>query len=120
VPEKFKGRKFVVHNANVTLMRTTRDENRAAGEWIGGRLNQMEGPVRFLLPEGGVSGLDRPGAPFHDPEADEALFEAIEKTVRPTGRRLVERVRANINEPAFADAVVEAFGSISPSVRKRA
>jgi uncharacterized protein (UPF0261 family) len=32
----------------------------------------------------------------------------------------VERVRANINEPAFADAVVEAFGSISPSVRKRA
>jgi uncharacterized protein (UPF0261 family)/ABC-type branched-subunit amino acid transport system ATPase component len=120
VPEKFKGRKFVVHNANVTLMRTTRDENRAAGEWIGGRLNQMEGPVRFLLPEGGVSGLDRPGAPFHDPEADEALFEAVEKTVRPTGRRLVERVRANINEPAFADAVVEAFGSISPSVRKRA
>jgi uncharacterized protein (UPF0261 family) len=120
VPEKFKGRKFVVHNANVTLMRTTRDENRAAGEWIGGRLNQMEGPVRFLLPEGGVSGLDRPGAPFHDPEADEALFEAVEKTVRPTGRRLVERVRANINEPAFADAVVEAFGSISPSVRKQA
>ena len=58
VPEKFKGRKFVVHNANVTLMRTTRDENRAAGEWIGGRLNQMDGPVRFLLPEGGVSGLD--------------------------------------------------------------
>jgi len=120
VPEKFRGRKFVVHNANVTLMRTTRDENRAAGEWIGGRINQMEGPVRFLLPEGGVSGLDRPGAPFHDPEADEALFEAIEKTVRPTGRRLVERVRANINEPAFADAVVEAFDSISPSVRKRA
>jgi uncharacterized protein (UPF0261 family)/ABC-type branched-subunit amino acid transport system ATPase component len=120
VPEKFRGRKFVVHNANVTLMRTTRDENRAAGEWIGGRINQMEGPVRFLLPEGGVSGLDRPGAPFHDPEADEALFEAIEKTVRPTGRRLVERVHANINEPAFADAVVEAFDSISPSVRKRA
>jgi uncharacterized protein (UPF0261 family)/ABC-type branched-subunit amino acid transport system ATPase component len=120
VPEKFKGRKFVIHNPNVTLMRTTRDENRAAGEWIGGRLNQMEGPVRFLLPEGGVSGLDRPGAPFHDPGADEALFEAIEKTVRPTRRRLVERVRANINEPAFADAVVEAFDSISPLVRKRA
>ena len=53
------------------------------GEWIGERLNLMEGPVRFLLPEGGVSMLDRPGAPFHDPEADEALFEAIEKTVRP-------------------------------------
>ena len=56
--------KFVIHNPNVTLMRTTRDENRAFGEWIGGRLNDMNGPVRFLLPEGGVSMLDAPGQPF--------------------------------------------------------
>ena len=74
--------KFVIHNPNVTLMRTTRDENRAFGEWIGERLNAMNGPVRFLLPEGGVSMLDAPGKPFHDPEADNALFEALEKTVR--------------------------------------
>ena len=120
VPARFQGRKFVIHNPNVTLMRTTRDENRAAGEWIGQRLNQMEGPVRFLLPEGGVSMLDRPGAPFHDPEADAALFEAVEKTVRPTSKRGVERVRANINDTAFVDAVVDAFVSISPPVSKRA
>ena len=82
VPEKFRSRKFVIHNPNVTLMRTTRDENRAFGEWIGARLNLMNGPVRFLLPEGGVSMLDAPGKPFHDPEADNALFEAMEKTVR--------------------------------------
>ena len=75
VPERFGARRFVVHNQNVTLMRTTRDENRAIGEWMGGRLNQMEGPVRLLLPEGGVSMLDAPGKPFHDPEADNALFE---------------------------------------------
>ncbi len=120
VPVNFNSRKFVIHNANVTLMRTTRDENRAAGEWIGQRLNLMEGPVRFLLPEGGVSALDRPGAPFHDPEADEALFEAIEKTVRPTGQRHVERIRANINDATFVDAAVEAFQAISPALGKRA
>ena len=45
--ERFQNRKFVIHNPNVTLMRTTRDENRAVGEWIGQRLNLMEGPVRF-------------------------------------------------------------------------
>ena len=61
----------------------------------------MNGPVRFLLPEGGVSMLDAPGQPFHDPEADNALFEAIEKTVRQTPQRRVERVRANINDDAF-------------------
>jgi uncharacterized protein (UPF0261 family)/ABC-type branched-subunit amino acid transport system ATPase component len=120
VPARFQGRKFVIHNPNVTLMRTTRDENRAAGEWIGQRLNQMEGLVRFLLPEAGVSMLDRPGAPFHDPEADAALFEAVEKTVRPTSKRSVERVRANINDTVFVDAVVDAFVSISPPVSKRA
>ena len=61
----------------------------------------------------------RPGKPFHDPEADDALFEAIEKTVRPTGqRRLVSVCAANINDPAFADAVVEAFGAASPPVRE--
>lgn len=120
VPERFRNRGFVVHNPNITLMRTTRDENRAIGEWIGGRLNQMNGPVRFLLPESGVSLLDAPGQPFHDPEADAALFEAIEKTVRPTSARRVERVRANINDNAFVDALVAAFQSIVPKLQKRA
>jgi len=120
VPEKFRGRKFVVHNPNVTLMRTTRDENRAFGEWIGGRLNEMAGPVRFLLPEGGVSMLDAPGKPFHDPDADNALFEAIEKTVRQTPARRLERVKANINDEPFVEAVVGAFHSIAPKLQRRA
>ncbi|TPK02211.1 ABC transporter permease [Mesorhizobium sp. B2-5-9] len=119
-PEKFRSRKFVIHNPNVTLMRTTRDENRAFGEWIGARLNAMNGPVRFLLPEGGVSMLDAPGQPFHDPEADNALFEAIEKTVRQTPQRHVERVRANINDTLFVDAVISAFHAITPKLQRRA
>jgi uncharacterized protein (UPF0261 family)/ABC-type branched-subunit amino acid transport system ATPase component len=120
VPARFQNRNLVVHNPNVTLMRTTRDENRAAGDWIGSRLNLMEGPVRFLLPEGGVSLLDKSGAPFHDPEADNALFEAIERTVRQTSRRVVQRIRANINDAAFVDAVTAAFVAIAPPLSKRA
>ncbi|MES0099885.1 ABC transporter permease [Mesorhizobium sp. M0019] len=120
VPEKFRSRRFVIHNPNVTLMRTTRDENRAFGEWIGARLNAMNGPVRFLLPEGGVSMLDVPGQAFHDPEADNALFEALEKTVRQTPLRQVERVRSNINDTPFADAVISAFHAITPKLQRRA
>ena len=119
VPEKFRARNFVIHNPHVTLMRTTPDENRAMGEWIGGRLNLMEGEVRFLLPEGGVSSLDAPDKPFHDPEADNALFEAISKTVRETGRRRVERVKANINDPLFVEAALTAFASITPQPERR-
>jgi uncharacterized protein (UPF0261 family)/ABC-type branched-subunit amino acid transport system ATPase component len=120
VPERFRNRRLVVHNPNVTLMRTTRDENRAIGEWMGARLNQMEGPVRLLLPEGGVSLLDAPGKPFYDPEADNALFEALEKTVRQNARRQIERVAANINDEKFVAAIVDAFGSIGPRRERRA
>jgi uncharacterized protein (UPF0261 family) len=113
VPEKFRSRTFVIHNPSVTLMRTTRDENRAMGQWIGERLNLMEGQVRFLLPEGGVSMIDAPGKPFHDPEADNALFEAVEKTVRQTASRRIERVDANINDPVFVNAALAAFADIT-------
>ncbi|MFL5337231.1 MAG: Tm-1-like ATP-binding domain-containing protein [Geminicoccaceae bacterium] len=112
VPERFKGRKLYVHNPQVTLMRTTAEENTAVGRWIGERLNACEGEVRFLLPEGGVSLIDVPGQPFHDPDADAALFEAIEATVMPTERRRVVRLPHALNEPAFAVALVEAFHEV--------
>jgi uncharacterized protein (UPF0261 family) len=120
MPEKFRGRRLVVHNPNVTLMRTTRDENRAIGEWMGARINRMDGPVRLLLPLGGVSMLDAPGKPFHDPEADNALFEALEQTIRQTARRRIERVDANINDGKFVAAVVDAFSSLGPRRERRA
>ena len=120
VPEKFRGRKFVVHNPSVTLMRTTIDENRQMGQWIGKRLNEMNGHVRFFLPMGGVSMLDAPGQAFYDPDADEALFAAIEATVRSTPQRQVIRVAANINDAVFVQTVVSAFLSIQPPLKKRA
>ena len=61
VPARYQGRLLHQHNPQVTLMRTTPDENERMGRWIGERLNQMDAPVRFLLPEGGVSALDKPG-----------------------------------------------------------
>ena len=71
------------------------------GRWIGERLNRMDGPVRFFLPEGGVSALDAPGQPFWDPEADAALFRALEQTVRQTTNRQLIRIKRNINDPEF-------------------
>ena len=109
VPERYRQRKFHVHNPQVTLMRTTPEENERMGKWIGERLNQMDGPVRFFLPEGGVSALDAPGQPFWDADADAALFRALERTVRQTGNRQLIRVKNNINDPEFAATIVSAF-----------
>ena len=108
VPERYRGRTLQVHNPTVTLMRTTPEENARAGRWIGERLNLMDGPVRFFLPEGGVSALDSPGRPFSDPNADEELFRALEATVRQTGSRLI-RLPAHINDPRFSAEVVAEF-----------
>lgn len=113
VPPAFKGRNLYRHNPNVTLMRTTAEECRQIGEWIGGKLNACEGEVRFLIPEKGVSALDVEGGAFFDPQADAALFDAIERTVTQTERRRIIRLPLHINDPAFAHAAAEAFLSIS-------
>ncbi len=117
MPATFEGRLFHVHNPNVTLMRTTPEENARFGQWLGARLNRMNGPVRFLLPEGGVSAIDVPGQPFHDPAADKALFEALEAAFAPGPSRRLIRVPHAINDPAFAEAAVAAFRDIMPKGR---
>ena len=113
VPAQYEGRTFHIHNPNVTLMRTTADENRAMGEWIGAKLNACEGPVRFLIPERGVSLIDAPGMPFHDPAADAALFEALERTVEQTRARRLIRLPLHINDADFAQALVESWTEIA-------
>ena len=112
VPDKFKDRQLLVHNEQVTLMRTTPEENTRMGEWIADRLNRMEGPVRFLIPEKGVSIIDVEGAPFFDAKADKALFDALEKNVKQTANRRLIRVPHAINDPEFSDAIVANFREI--------
>ena len=112
VPERYRGRNLYVHNPQVTLMRTTAEECARMGRWIGEKLNACEGPVRFLIPEGGVSALDAPGMAFHDLEADRALFDALDQTLRRTERRRLLRLPCNINDPAFAAALVAALRDV--------
>jgi uncharacterized protein (UPF0261 family) len=112
VPEKYRGRLFYEHNPQITLMRTTVEENVAMARFIGEKLNQMNGVVRFFLPEGGVSALDAPGKPFWDPTADQALFRTLEQTVRHTANRQLIRVPHNINDPEFSALVIKTFRSL--------
>jgi len=113
VPAQFRGRRLHRHNPNVTLMRTTAEENAKIGRFIAAKLNRMEGPVRFLIPEGGVSGLDVPGGPFWDPAADKALFDAITAEFRSGPMRKLVRLPLHINDPAFAQALAAQFREIA-------
>lgn len=113
VPVRYRERLFYQHNSNVTLMRTTANECRQIGQWIGRKLSACEGPMHFLIPEKGVSALDIEGGAFFDPEADAALFDAIETSLKPAPNRRIERLPLHINDPEFAQAAVAAFLAIA-------
>ncbi len=122
VPTSFRSRTLHRHNPNVTLMRTTPDECARIGRFIVDKLNRMEGPVRFLIPEGGVSLLDAVGQPFWDPAADRVLFETIAAGFRTGPNRTLLRLPHNINDQAFADALVASFDVIvgTPTAQRAA
>jgi uncharacterized protein (UPF0261 family) len=105
VPARYEGRKFYEWNPNVTLMRTTPEENAQIGRVLAEKANAATGPVAFLLPLQGVSTLDSPGGEFWWPEANQELFAAIKEHVR-TGIPVIE-MDCNINDPQFADAATE-------------
>jgi uncharacterized protein (UPF0261 family) len=113
VPECYANRQFHIHNPEITLMRTTAEENRKIARWIATKVNQSTAPVEILIPEQGVSMLDQRGQAFYDPEADRCLFETLEQEVQQTADRRVTRHDCHINDPAFAEALIASFARVS-------
>jgi uncharacterized protein (UPF0261 family) len=111
VPEKYRERKLYRHNSSVTLMRTTPTENAALGKQIAQKASGAVGPVTIVLPLRGVSAIDCPEQPFYDREADEALFDAIRRNVKPQVK-LVE-LDAHINDALFAERLFSEFLEIA-------
>ncbi|CQR52648.1 MULTISPECIES: Tm-1-like ATP-binding domain-containing protein [Haloferax] len=109
VSDEFDGRQFHVHNPQVTLMRTTPEENAELGRIIAEKLNAATGPTALALPLGGVSMLDAEGEDFYDPEADDALFGALREHLDDH----VEVIEspANINDDEFARTLAKAIDS---------
>jgi len=105
VPKKFEGRRFYQHNANVTLMRTTPEENDRLGKEIAEKASAARGPTAILMPLKGVSAIDADGGPFWWPEADAALFQSIRNWVGPSVKLL--EVDRHINDPAVAQIAAE-------------
>ena len=115
IPARYADRHFYNHNTQVTLMRTTVEENAHMGHWIGNKLNCCQGEVRFVVPQGGVSALDAPGQAFWDPDALSAFIHSLEQTLRQTDKRQLIKSPYHINDLRFADVIIEQFHAISYS-----
>lgn len=113
IPEKYSDRLFYEHNSEVTLMRTTAEENKKLGEWIANKLNQCNGEVRFLIPLKGFSAIDIEDGPFWNAEADKAFIDAFEATFEQTDKRKLIKLDLHINDDAFAQAAYNEFCAIA-------
>jgi uncharacterized protein (UPF0261 family) len=116
VPEKFRERKFHRHNANVTLMRTTAEENARLGEEIARKASASTAPAAILFPRQGVSAIDRTGGPFDDPEARSALLSSLRASVS-TNVELIELDR-HINDAEFAEAAAKKLLALIKSAKR--
>jgi len=101
VPPQFRQRPLYKHNENVTLMRTTPDECRQIGAELARKVAASQGPAAVVLPQRGVSAIDRAGQPFDLPEARAALFGAVEENL---GSVEWMKLDQHINDPEFAEA----------------
>jgi uncharacterized protein (UPF0261 family) len=106
VPAQFADRNLFVHNATVTLMRTTIEEMAALGDRMAKALKGATGPTEVFWPDRGVSALDAAGQPFADPAADAACLAALESGLAGSSVP-VHRRDENINDPAFAMAMAD-------------
>ncbi|MGJ8644797.1 MAG: Tm-1-like ATP-binding domain-containing protein [Luteolibacter sp.] len=105
VPEKFNGRNFYIHNPQVTLMRTNAEECTALGKIIAEKVNSYTAPVTVLIPTKAISIISAEGQPFHDPEADQALFDSLKSNLNSSIP--VIEMDVAINDPAFSKACAE-------------
>ncbi|BDR76000.1 Tm-1-like ATP-binding domain-containing protein [Clostridium tetani] len=106
VPEEFKKRNLYKHNATVTLMRTTKEENIEIGKVIGEKLNRAKKDTALFIPLKGVSAIDAEGEVFYGHEEDKALFNTLKETVNKDKVQIVE-MNNNINDEEFAIAMAK-------------
>jgi len=91
------------HDPVMTLMRTTPKECPLIGTRITEQLDRVTGRIVLMLPLRGVSAIDKAGHPFHDLDADGALFAALRAGAAPHVRMM--EVDVHIDDVAFANAV---------------
>jgi uncharacterized protein (UPF0261 family) len=103
LPESFRGRPMLAMSPELTLIRTTPQENDRIGRDIALKASAARGPAVVALPLRGLSALDRQDMPFCSPEADAALFQSIRNWIGPAVR-LVE-FDLHVNDAAFARSV---------------
>ncbi|MFC9296885.1 Tm-1-like ATP-binding domain-containing protein [Streptomyces sp. NPDC057011] len=106
LPERARYRRVRVHNPSITVIRTTEAECAELGRRVAAKLRTATGPTAVCVPLRGLSTLGAPGGPYHDPDADLALFSALREGLRGSAARLYD-YDTHINDPDFGRAAAD-------------
>jgi uncharacterized protein (UPF0261 family) len=107
---EFKIRKHYIMDAlRVTVWLNAEELKDIAGIYAE-KLNKATGPTKFLIPKRGWLSIEKEGSDFYDPRGIQAFVDSLKKKLKPEIE--VREVEANIDDPAFAKAVVAAFEEV--------
>ena len=101
-PEKYQGRRSLIHNPQMTAILPSVEEMIRAAQWIVDALNRALGPVLVLIPAKGFTEINQAGREFWFPEGNQAAIETLKRNLRPEVPVIVLDV--HINHPIFAEA----------------
>ncbi len=110
--EEHKSRRKYDLDRHRTWLRASREELLEAARAFATKLNKAKGPVKVLIPLQGWSSVDQPGSPTFDPTEDMVFVEELKRGLRPEIE--VRTVEANMEDPEFAQAVLEACREVFP------
>lgn len=103
---QFPGKRYHVHNAALTAVRTDLPELKALADHLAALVGEATGPVRMLVPLGGFSHHDSPDGHLHDTSLPRPFADYL-ASVMPANVP-VETIDAHFNDAAFSDAVIAA------------
>jgi uncharacterized protein (UPF0261 family) len=107
----FQGRRFHIHNAALTAVRTNEADLERLADHLARILADAQGPVHFYIPLRGFSSHDSPTGRIYEPELPPRFAEYCKRTF-PANVKL-KVLDAHINDPAFADAMVDAVRNLT-------
>jgi uncharacterized protein (UPF0261 family) len=102
---QFPGKRYHIHNAALTAVRSESAELKAMADHMAGLIREAKGPVSFFVPLKGFSAHDSEQGYLHDPSLP-PVFVAHLKQVMPANVPVTE-FNCHINDEPFADAIIE-------------
>ena len=111
--EEHRSRRRYDLDRHRTWLRASKEELIEAARAFAEKLNKAQGPVVVVIPLKGWSSVDQPGNPTYDPGEDMVFVEELRRRFKPDIE--LQTVEANMEDPEFAQAVLEACRRVFPS-----